>query len=122
MQFISLYGGLVLIVEGYIQAQLAAANQTGDTEGKNSIIYALIYLCNGAVVGWPIIQLLKSPLEYFDMARQKIKALASGKAEEPYSDEDDKAPSKAAECQALQAQTHSIFSLSFPFHVYPSLF
>ncbi len=119
VQFISLYGGLVLIVEGYIQAQLAAANQAGhgDTKGKNSIIYALVYLCNGAVVGWPAIQflLLKSPMEYVDKARKKIKALASGQEEEPDpdvdqddSDQDEEAPPEAAESKAMQARALSL--------------
>ena len=80
-QFISLFGGLVLIVEDYISAQLVAANENDNTSNTTSIIYALVYLCNGSVVGWPIIQLLllKSPLEIVEIIRAKIKKLASGK-------------------------------------------
>jgi hypothetical protein len=79
-QFISLFGGLVLIVEEFISEQLAAANESDNTSIKTSIIHALVFLCNGAVVGWPIIQflLLKSPLEIVEIIQAKIKNLTSG--------------------------------------------
>jgi hypothetical protein len=80
-QFITLYGGLVLIVEDYIKQQLAAANQSDGGSSKLVIIYGLVYLCNGAVVGWPAIQLvlLNSPADIAAEAQSKVKALASGK-------------------------------------------
>ena len=84
-QFISLYGGLVLIVEDYIKQQLAAANQSDNTNDKTAIIYALVYLCNGAVVAWPAIQflLLKSPAEYAESIRSYIKKKAGGRDQDP---------------------------------------
>ncbi len=84
-------------MEDFIKAQLAAANQSDNTEFKSAIIYALIYICNGAVVGWPVIQFLslKSPMELVEKARKKIKALASGYAEDPDSDEDSEAEEDA---------------------------
>jgi hypothetical protein len=78
-QFISLFGGLVLIIEDYISAQLAVANESDNTSYKTSVIYVLVYLCNGAVAGWPAIQLLllKSPFEIVEIIQANIKGPTS---------------------------------------------
>ena len=90
-QLVSLYSGLVLIVEDNISVQFSAANESDNTSGKTSILYALIYLFNGAVVGWPAIQflLLNSPLEIVEIIRAKIKMLASGNLKVIVGDDDD---------------------------------
>ena len=74
-QFITLYGGLVLIVEDYIQQQLIAANQADSTGPQSIIIYILIYFCNGAVMAFPVIQKLlqKSPARYAEDILHTIK-------------------------------------------------
>ena len=55
--------------------QLQAANQSGDTSDKTTIIYFLMYICNVAVIGWPIIQylLVKSPGEYIEKIQTAFK-------------------------------------------------
>jgi hypothetical protein len=99
-QFISLFGGLVLIVEDYISSQLATSNESNNTSSQTSIIYALIYLCNGAVVGWPVIQflLLKSPLEIVEMIQAKIKKLSSGNLNAIISDDSDDSDDSDGDC------------------------
>ena len=57
-QFITLYGGLVLIVEDYILQALQAAGEADTTSSQTFIIYWLVYICNLAVICWPIIQFL----------------------------------------------------------------
>ena len=89
-QFITLYGGPVLIVKDYIKQQLAAANQRDSSSGKLVIIYALVYLCNCSVVCWPAVQvvLLNSPAEVAAEVQSKVKAPASGKFSSNSDDED----------------------------------
>jgi hypothetical protein len=97
-QFITLYGGLVLIVEDYIKQQLAAANQSDGGSSKLVIIYGLVYLCNGAVVGWPAIQLvlLNSPADIAAEVQSKVKALASGKCCSESDSEEEEVEEEAA--------------------------
>jgi hypothetical protein len=52
-QFITLFAGLVIIVENYIHDALIAAGEADTTAEKVSFITYLVYLFNGAVVVWP---------------------------------------------------------------------
>ena len=74
-QFITLYGGLVLIVEDFIQQQLMAANQADTTGQESSIIYFLVYTCNGAVIVFPVLQMLfqTSPAKYAEDTLNTLK-------------------------------------------------
>jgi hypothetical protein len=52
-QFVTLFAGLVMILENYIRQTLIAAGEEDTTVEKVSIITYLVYLFNGAVVVWP---------------------------------------------------------------------
>ncbi len=52
-QFITLFAGLVIIVEKYIRQTLIAAGEEDTTVEKISIVTYLVYLLNGAVMVWP---------------------------------------------------------------------
>jgi hypothetical protein len=81
-----------LIVEDFIMQQLIAANQADNTSSKITIVYVLVYFCNGAVVFWPAIQfcLLKSPTEYIDRAKSALKRLSSGRLGSDQNDDGNK--------------------------------
>jgi hypothetical protein len=57
-QFITLYGGLVLIVQEFVKRELFASNEEDNTSGTLSVIYGLVYISNAAVCGWPVFQFL----------------------------------------------------------------
>ena len=65
-QFITLYGGVVLIVEDFVKKERIASNEEDNTAGTLSIIYGLVYISNAAVCGWPGIQflLVTDPIQY----------------------------------------------------------
>jgi hypothetical protein len=52
-QFITLFAGLVIIMENSIRQELIAAGEADTTAEKVSFITYLVYLFNGAVVVWP---------------------------------------------------------------------
>jgi hypothetical protein len=73
-QFITLYGGMVLIVEYFIKKERSASNEEDTTSNTISIIYGLVYISNAAVCGWPAIQflLVSDPVRYMKSALKRF--------------------------------------------------
>jgi hypothetical protein len=68
-QFFTLFGGLVIIIQGFIQQSLIAAGES-DTTVEVSIVTYIVYMVNIAVVGWPAIDILvqTNPLNIWNQA------------------------------------------------------
>ena len=56
-QFVTLYGGIVLIVEDFIQKERSASNEPDNTSRIVSAIYGVVYISNAAVCAWPVVQI-----------------------------------------------------------------
>jgi hypothetical protein len=105
-QFITLFGGLVIIVEDYIQQSLIAAGEIDTTTAKVSIISYLVYLGNGAVLIWPSVDwmLQTSPSDIFELVGSMFtQSIGSGED----SDEDSKAVTDAVAMNSAAGVTSS---------------
>jgi hypothetical protein len=52
-QFITLFGGVVLVLQYYIRREAIQAGEEDKTTVQNSLIQVLIFACNGAILIWP---------------------------------------------------------------------
>jgi hypothetical protein len=88
-QFITLFAGLVIIVENYIHQTLIAAGEADTTAEKISILTYLVYLSNGAVVAWPALDgfMQASPSETLaqlkDMCASFVRSGTTSKSADP---------------------------------------
>jgi hypothetical protein len=75
-QFITLYGGVVLIVEDFIRKERSASNEEDNTSNIISAIYGLVYISNAAVCVWPAIQVLLA-FDYVQYVQSAMKRFSS---------------------------------------------
>jgi hypothetical protein len=84
-QFITLFAGLVFILENYIRQALVTAGEVDTTSEKVSFITYLVYLFNGAVVVWPALDsfMQANPAEHLEQFKNMCASfVGSGKVVE----------------------------------------